>query len=278
MRQHRFQQVDVFASVPFGGNPVAVVIDGGGVDDAQMQAFTRWTNLSEATFLLPPRSPRADYRVRIFTVDRELSFAGHPTLGSAHAWLQAGGVPARAGELVQECEAGLIDIRHAGADLAFAAPPLLRTGPVAEDLAKRIVRGLRVDPSRVQAMQWVDNGPGWIGVLLDSAHTVLEVGIDRDELRGLGVGIIGAHADGGPAAYEVRAFYSADDVFEDPVTGSLNASLAQWLIGAGIAPPRYRAHQGTAMGRAGMVEVAQDGERIWIGGACVTRIEGVANF
>jgi PhzF family phenazine biosynthesis protein len=278
MRQRRFRQVDVFAAVPFGGNPVAVVIDGEGVDDAEMQAFTRWSSLSEATFLLPPRSPRADYRVRIFTADRELPFAGHPTLGSAHAWLQVGGVPARAGKLVQECEAGLIDIRQVGTGLAFAAPPLLRAGPVADDLAARILRGLRVDPSRVQAMQWVDNGPGWIGVLLDSARTVLEVGIDRDELRGLGVGIIGAHAEGGPADYEVRAFYSADDVFEDPVTGSLNASLAQWLIGAGIAPPRYRARQGTAMGRTGTIDVVQKGQRIWIGGTCVTRIEGVANF
>lgn len=278
MRQCRFQQVDVFASVPYGGNPVAVVIDGEGVDDAEMLAFTRWTNLSEATFLLPPRAPRADYRVRIFTADGELPFAGHPTLGSAHAWLRAGGVPARAGELVQECEAGLIDIRHADTGLAFAAPPLLRDGPVADDLAGRIVQGLRVDASRVGAMRWVDNGPGWIGVLLDSARTVLEVEIDRDALRGLAVGIIGAHAEGGPADYEVRAFYSADGVFEDPVTGSLNASLAQWLIGAGIAPPRYRARQGTALGRAGMVDVTQDGGRVWIGGTCVTRIEGVASF
>lgn len=278
MRLRRFRQVDVFASTSYRGNPVAVVLDGDGLDDATMAAFTRWTNLSEATFVLPPLAPRADYRLRIFTASRELPFAGHPTLGSAHAWLEAGGKPVVGDMLVQECGAGLIDIRLDDGNMAFAAPPLLRAGPVAADLAERIVRGLRVDPAGVRAMQWVDNGPGWIGVLLDSAQDVLELEIDRDVLEGLDVGVIGPHPGDGPADFEVRAFFSGGGVFEDPVTGSLNASLAQWLIGSGLAPPRYRARQGTAMGRAGMVDIAQDGGRIWVGGMCTTCIEGSARL
>jgi PhzF family phenazine biosynthesis protein len=278
MRQRSFRQVDVFSSTPYRGNPVAVVLDGEGLEEADMVAFTRWTNLSEATFLLPPGNPFADYRVRIFTANRELPFAGHPTLGSAHAWLEAGGVPARPGALVQECEAGLIDLRRDGDQLAFAAPPLLRSGPVASDLAERIARGLRVNADQVRAMQWVDNGPGWIGVLLDSARSVLDLDIDRMLLKGLDVGVVGPHPVDGPAEFEVRAFFTADDVFEDPVTGSLNASLGQWLIGAGIAPARYRARQGTAMGRAGLIDVARDGDRIWVGGSCTTCISGVANL
>ena len=278
MQPRRFRQVDVFASAPYRGNAVAVVIDADGIDDAQMGAFTRWTNLSEATFILPPRDPRADYRLRIFTGARELPFAGHPTLGSAHAWLEAGGAPAVADRLVQECDAGLVEIRRDGGRLAFAAPPLQREGPVAADLAGRILRALRVDPRQVRGTQWVDNGPGWVGMLLDSAQDVLDLEIDRAALRGLDVGVIGPHPAGGPADFEVRAFFTGDDVFEDPVTGSLNASLAQWLIGAGIAPRRYHARQGTAMGREGIVEIEQDGNRIWVGGACHTCIEGLVRL
>ncbi|HET9819395.1 MAG TPA: PhzF family phenazine biosynthesis protein [Rhodanobacteraceae bacterium] len=274
MQSRRFRQVDVFASAPYRGNPVAVVVDGEGLDDAQMMAFTRWTNLSEATFILPPCDARADYRLRIFTAARELPFAGHPTVGSAHAWLEAGGVPASEDTVVQECGAGLITIRRDGEWLAFAAPPLRREGPVSADLAGRIVRGLRMDPGWVRAIRWVDNGPGWIGVLLDSACHVLDLEIDRGLLHGLDVGVIGAHPEVGPADFEVRAFFTGDEVFEDPVTGSLNASLAQWLIGEGIAPPRYRVRQGTTIGRAGIVDIAKDGARIWVGGACVTCIAG----
>lgn len=278
MRKRPFRQVDVFAAAPFGGNPLAVVIDADGLDDAQMGAFARWTNLSETTFLLPPRVAGADYRVRIFAGAHELPFAGHPTLGSAHAWLEAGGVPAHADRMVQECELGLIDIRRDEGTLAFAAPPLRRDGAVDPDLAARITNGLRVEPQRVTAMQWVDNGPGWIGVLLDSARTVLDLAIDRAALRGLAVGVIGPHPAGGPADFEVRAFFTADDVFEDPVTGSLNASLAQWMIGNGAAPARYRVRQGTAMGRAGIVELTSDGGRVWVGGACATCIEGTVDL
>lgn len=274
MQLRRFRQVDVFSAVPYLGNPVAVVIDGDEIDDAAMAAFTRWTNLSEATFILPPRDPRADYRLRIFCASRELPFAGHPTLGSAHAWLEAGGKPRAGDGLVQECGAGLIDIRRDGDRLAFAAPPLQREGPVDTALAERIVRGLRVDPAHVRAMQWVDNGPGWIGVLLDSAQSVLDLDIDRSILNGLDVGVIGPHPRGGPADFEVRAFFTGSGVTEDPVTGSLNASLAQWLIGKGTAPPHYRARQGTALGRNGIIEIEQDGTRIWVGGACATCIEG----
>src|SRR5690348_1007936 len=278
MQPRRFRQVDVFAPAPLRGNPVAVVLDANGVDDADMLAFTRWTNLSEATFLLPPRDPRADYRLRIFTAARELPFAGHPTLGSAHAWLEAGGVAAVEGLLVQECGAGLIEIRRDRGRLAFAAPPLQREGRVDDDLAEQVIRALGVDPQRVRGVQWVDNGPGWIGALLHSAQDVLDLGIDRAALRGLDVGVIGPHPAGGPADFEVRAFFTGGDVFEDPVTGSLNASLAQWLIGAGLAPPRYRARQGTTMGREGIVEIEQDGDRIWVGGACHTCIEGVVRL
>ncbi|MGH8216668.1 MAG: PhzF family phenazine biosynthesis protein, partial [Rhodanobacteraceae bacterium] len=219
MAFRRFRQVDVFGSAAYRGNPVAVVIDGEGLDDAAMAAFTCWTNLSEATFVLPPRDPRADYRVRIFTAGRELPFAGHPTLGTAHAWLEAGGVPAAADALVQECGAGLIDIRQRDGRLAFAAPPLRRDGPLATALADRIMRGLRVAPETVRAMQWVDNGPGWIGVLLDCARSVLELDVDKTVLAGLDVGVIGAHPEDGPADFEVRAFFTGDGVLEDPVTG-----------------------------------------------------------
>lgn len=278
MQPRRFCQVDVFASAPYLGNALAVVLDGDGIDDAQLSAFARWTNLSETTFLLPPRHPRADYRVRIFTATRELPFAGHPTLGSAHAWLEAGGVPKRADTIVQECDAGLIDIRRDGERLAFAAPPLLRDGPVADDLAGRIMRGLRVDPACVRGMQWVDNGPGWSGVLLDSADSVLALDIDPVALQSLNVGVIGPHPADGPADFEVRAFFTDGRIIEDPVTGSLNASLAQWLIGSGIAPAHYRARQGTVLGRAGIVDLGQDGERIWAGGTCITCIEGAVRL
>lgn len=274
MQLRRFRQVDVFSAVPYRGNPVAVVLDGGDLDDAAMAAFTRWTNLSEATFILPPRDPRADYRLRIFCASRELPFAGHPTLGSAYAWLEAGGKPKDSSGLVQECGAGLIDIRRDSERLAFAAPPLQREGPVDTALAERILRGLRVDKTKVRAMQWVDNGPGWIGVLLDSAQSVLGIEVDATVLNGLDVGVIGPYPHGGPADFEVRAFFTGSGVAEDPVTGSLNASLAQWLIGNGIAPPHYRARQGTALGRNGIIHVEQVDGRIWIGGACTTCIKG----
>jgi len=274
MRTRNFAQVDVFTRVPYYGNALAVVLDGSDLDDAEMKRFARWTNLSETTFLLPPDDPAADYRVRIFTPERELPFAGHPTLGSCHAWLAAGGVPKQAGMVVQECAVGLVRLRRDGERLAFAAPPRLRSGPLEADLLARVVRSLRIEASDVLAHEWVDNGPGWVAVMLGSADEVLSLRPDFAAMAGLEVGVVGAHPAGGEVQFEVRAFVPGMGVPEDPVTGSLNASIAQWLIGSGRAPERYVASQGTVLGRAGRVHVARQGEDIWIGGDSVTCIEG----
>ncbi|MEP7298100.1 MAG: PhzF family phenazine biosynthesis protein [Burkholderiales bacterium] len=271
--KRRFTQVDVFSATPLLGNPLAVVHDAAGLSDDEMSRFARWTNLSETTFLLPPRDAGADYRVRIFTPQRELPFAGHPTLGSCHAWLAAGGVP-RGAEVVQECELGLVRIRRDGERLAFAAPPLRRSGPVEPAVLDRIARGLRVTPEAIRASQWVVNGPDWVAVMLASRDELLAVRPDYAAMRGLSVGIVAPWADG-DAQFEVRALIPTDDAgYEDPVTGSLNAGLAQWLIGAGLAPARYVASQGTALGRAGRVHVEQIGADIWIGGHSVSCVEG----
>jgi PhzF family phenazine biosynthesis protein len=270
-----FSQVDVFASVPLSGNPVAVVHDAEGLDDEQMAVLARWTNLSETTFLLPPADPVADYRLRIFTPTTELPFAGHPTLGSAHAWLQAGGVPKQDGVVVQECGVGLVEVRQEGEDLAFAAPRLLRSGPVEQEVLDEVVGSLRITPDDVLASAWVDNGPGWVGVQLAGAEQVLALEPDFVRMRGLDVGVIGAHDDGGPADFEVRAFCPDYSIPEDPVTGSLNAGLAVWLTQAGLAPPSYTVRQGTAMGRRGDVRITTgDDGRIWVGGTSHHRVEG----
>ena len=271
--QSQFHQLDVFSAVPLKGNPLAVIHAAQGLTDATMAAFARWTNLSETTFLLPPTDPAADYRVRIFTPGGELPFAGHPTLGSCHAWLDAGGVPRSAGMVVQECGVGLVRIRRSGARLAFAAPPLRRSGPIEVETLTHIVAALGVAPGDVLHHQWVDNGPGWCAVMLRSAAQVLAVKPDWAALGDVKLGLVGAQAVGHDSAFEVRAFAPGLGVPEDPVTGSLNAGLAQWLIGADLAPPRYVAAQGAALGRAGRVHVEQDGETVWIGGdvaACIT--------
>jgi len=268
-----FRQVDVFTATPLRGNPVAVVEDATGLSTEQMHAFTSWTNLSEATYLLPPTSDEADYRVRIFCPGRELPFAGHPTLGTCHAWLEAGGQP-RADIIVQECGAGLVRIRRDGDVLAFAAPPLQRGGPLDDADVERIAAGLGLSRSDIVDHQWCDNGPGWQAVLLESADQVLHLAPDPQILAGLDIGVIGPH-DSGDVDYEVRAFFPGNSgLTEDPVTGSLNAALAQWLIGSGRAPQAYLAAQGTAMGRAGRVHVMREGDDIWIGGRCVTVIAG----
>ena len=270
----RFTQVDVFTPTPLRGNPLAVVHDAAGLSDAQMAAFARWTNLSETTFLLPPTDAGADYRVRIFTPNGELPFAGHPTLGSCHAWLQAGGQPRAAAEVVQQCAVGLVRVRRDGERMAFAAPPLRRTGPLEPEFVRQIVAALRIAGDDVLHHQWVDNGPGWCAVMLRSAQQVLALQPDWPALGSLKLGVIGAHAAGHDAAFEVRAFIGDGD-YEDPVTGSLNASLAQWMIGAELAPTAYVTAQGTAMGRAGRVHVRRDAEgNVWIGGDCVTLIQG----
>jgi PhzF family phenazine biosynthesis protein len=271
-----FAQVDVFTDIPCLGNPVAVVLDGAGLADADMQRFTDWTNLSEATFLLPPTRPEADYRLRIFCPGQELPFAGHPTLGSCHAWLEAGGVP-RGDVIVQECGAGLVRLRRDGNRLAFAAPARRRDGPLPEADLARILRGLHLAADDVVAHAWCDNGPPWQALLLRSAAQVLAVRPDRIALEGCFVGLAGPYLPGtGDADFEVRAFFPGQAFLtEDPVTGSLNAALGQWLIGAGLAPARYVAAQGTALGRAGRVHVERDAAGdTWIGGASVTCVNG----
>lgn len=277
----RFQQLDVFTALPLKGNPLAVVVDGDGLSDAQMQDFARWTNLSETCFLLPPRDPQADYRVRIFTTARELPFAGHPTLGSCQAWLNAGGQP-RGAEVVQECAAGLLRVRRDGKRLAFAAPPLQRSGPLDAETLGRIRLALGLQPEEILAHQWVDNGPGWCAVMLGSRERLLAIRPDFRLLAPLDLGVVApVHKVGllAPGAedvqFEVRALLSLEAVPEDPVTGSLNAGLAQWLIGAGLAPRRYVAAQGRVLAREGRVFVEQaDDGTIWVGGQVSTLIHG----
>lgn len=254
-----------------------MVVDAGDLDTADMQRFATWTNLSETTFLVPPTHPSADYRVRIFTPTEELPFAGHPTLGSAHAWLTHGGSPRNADTIVQECGVGLVEVRHSDDGLAFAAPPLVRGGAVDEDLVAEAAASLGIDRQAAIDAAWVDNGPGWLGILVASAAEVLAI---RPQAMRLTVGVVGAYPPGSPFAYEVRAFYSsAGMTMEDPVTGSLNASLAQWLIGSGRVIPPYRASQGRAIGRAGVVRVSTDeSDRIWIGGDVVTCVSGTVDL
>lgn len=271
----RFVQVDVFTHEPLKGNPLAVVVDGAGLGDDQMAAFARWTNLSETTFLLPPTDPAADYRVRIFTPGGELPFAGHPTLGSAHAWLASGGDPKKPGEVVQECGIGLVRVRRDGGRLAFAAPPLRRSGPV-EDAALRaqVLASLRIGAQDLLDLVWVDNGPNWMAARLASADAVLQLQPDFNVMRGLKLGVVGAYPPGSPQEFEVRAFVPTLGVPEDPVTGSLNAGLALWLQGAGLAPERYVAAQGAALGRAGRIHVAREGAHCWIGGDVTPLVHG----
>lgn len=270
----RFAQLDVFSARPLLGNPLAVVLDAEGLSDAQMAAFARWTNLSETTFLLPPADTGADYHVRIFTPQGELPFAGHPTLGSCHAWLAGGGRPRRDAEVVQQCGVGLVRIRRDGARLAFAAPPLLRSGPLEPTLLQRIVHGLGLQAAEVLDHQWVDNGPGWVAVRLATAEQVLRLRPDYAALRDIKLGVVAPHPAGSDAQFEVRALIGEGTGYEDPVTGSLNASLAQWLIGSGFAGERYVAAQGGALQRAGRVHVARVGDDIWIGGDVCAVVTG----
>jgi len=301
MKSRPFQQVDVFTSTPYRGNPLAVVLDGSGLSTAEMQHFTNWTHLSECTFLLPPTpegaAAGADYRVRIFCPGRELPFAGHPTLGSCHAWLEAGGVP-HGEHVVQECGVGLVKLRRDGERLAFAAPPLIKSGPLDEADVALIARGLGVAREDITAHAWCDNGPNWRGVMLRSAEQVLALRPDATVLAGLDIGVVGPNPgaagprppggkvgvvgpqDGGDTQFEVRAFFPGHNgLTEDPVTGSLNAALAQWLIGAGLAPERYVAAQGTALAREGRVHIERSADgTVWVGGASVTCISGTVRL
>ncbi|NMG01681.1 PhzF family phenazine biosynthesis protein [Azoarcus taiwanensis] len=270
----RFSQLDVFTDRPLLGNPVAVVHDAEGLDDAEMAAFARWTNLSETTFLLPPTQPGADYRLRIFTPGGELPFAGHPTLGSCRAWLDAGGTPGDGDAVVQECAVGLVRIRRTGERLAFAAPPLRRRGPMEATELAQVAAVLGLSAGEIVAHQWVDNGPGWCAVMLGSAERVLGLQPDWVAMGDLRVGVVAPQPDGADTDFEVRAFIPAMGIREDPVTGSLNAGLAQWMTAAGLSGDRYVARQGTALGRAGNVYVERLGDTIWIGGDVVACVSG----
>lgn len=280
MTTYRFTQIDVFCDDPPAGNGLAVVHDADGLSEGRMAEFARWTNLSETVFLLAPTpGSGADYRVRIFTPGGELPFAGHPTVGSCHAWLGAGGVPAGAsGRVVQECGVGLVELRLDEVGPAFAAPPLLRSGPVDPDDLRPVAAALGLGPGDVVDAAWADNGPGWMGLLLPDAAAVLALQPDFGALGDAKVGVLGAHAPGGPADVEVRAFCPGYGPPEDPVTGSLNASLAQWLIGSGRLPTTYVAAQGTVLGRRGRVHVATDDGAIWVGGAARTVIAGTVEL
>jgi PhzF family phenazine biosynthesis protein len=272
-----FAQVDVFTATPYRGNPLAVVLDADGLSGDQMQEFANWTNLSETAFMLRPESPDADYRVRIFAPGIELPFAGHPTLGSCHVWLSAGGVPARGEEIVQECGAGLIRIRRSGERLMFAAPPLRPGKRAGADLADRAAAQLNIDPTAIVDILRAGHGATQIAVLLDSAEAVLAIQPGRVEGD---LGVVGLYPPGSAAAYEVRVFFAKDGcTVEDPVTGSFNAMLAQWLIGSGLARPPYVARQGTTLGRHGRVHVTSDSDNtIWIGGGTVTCITGTVDL
>ncbi len=271
-----FKQLDVFSSVALKGNPLAVVLGADSLTDQQMADFANWTNLSETTFLLTPRDPRADYRVRIFTTVQELPFAGHPTLGSCHAWLQAGGVP-KGEDIIQECEIGLVRVRRQGDELAFIAPPLLRAGSVEAPVLARVCQGLGLRAEDVVRSQWVDNGAGWLALMLADRDQVLNLQPDYAQLLGLAVGVIAPcdpTRDAVDTQFEVRGFIAGDGAPEDPATGSLNAGIAQWLLGEGLAPERYVVSQGTALGRAGRIRIERQGDDIWVGGAVAVCIDG----
>jgi PhzF family phenazine biosynthesis protein len=269
-----FLQVDVFTEEALKGNPLAVVADAEGLTDPTMRSLARWTQLSETTFLLPPTHPEADYRVRIFAPGAELPFAGHPTLGSCHAWLALGGTPRTPGEVVQQCGIGLVRIRQQGKPLAFEAPPLLKSGPVEAAVRDTVIAALGLAPEALLELVWVDNGPGWMAARLPSAAGVLALRPNFSALGPHKVGVVGAYPAGSPAHFEVRAFAPGLGVPEDPVTGSFHAGLARWLITAGLAPQHYTATQGQALGHAGRVLVQAEGERLWVGGCVHTVVQG----
>jgi len=280
MTQRPFSMIDVFGDGAFAGNPLAVIADGADLSTDEMQRIAHWLNLSETTFLLPPTDPAADYKVRIFTVDRELPFAGHPTLGSAHAWLENGGRPKTDGAVVQECGAGLVTLRRDTHRLAFSAPPRTRSGPLSEAEIDEVLGVLRLGREQMVDAQWVSNGPGWVAVLMESAEAVLAVQPVAAHNRIIDVGVVGPHR-GGDADFEIRGFFSvaSGTLVEDPVTGSLNASIAQWLFESGRAKDSYVAAQGTKLGRRGRVHLSRDAHgQVWVGGSSRTMFSGTGTF
>jgi len=280
MTQRPFSMIDVFGDGAFAGNPLAVIADGADLSTDEMQRIAHWLNLSETTFLLPPTDPAADYKVRIFTVDRELPFAGHPTLGSAHAWLENGGRPKSDGAVVQECGAGLVTLRRDSDRLAFSAPPRTRSGPLSEAEIDEVLGVLRLGREQMVDAQWVSNGPGWVAVLMESAEAVLAVQPVAAHNRIIDVGVVGPHR-GGDADFEIRGFFSvaSGTLVEDPVTGSLNASVAQWLFESGRTKDSYVAAQGTKLGRRGRVHLSRDADgQVWVGGSSRTMFSGTGAF
>lgn len=270
-----FAQVDVFSTTAYLGNPVAVVLAADGLTDEAMQRVARWTNLSETTFIMQPTTPEADYRLRIFTPGGELPFAGHPTLGSAHAWLEQGGRPRSGEQIIQECAAGLIKVRRNGDVLSFAAPPTLRSGPVEESYVTDIASAFGIDRGLILDHQWVDNGPGWAVVRLATAEEVLALEPDLSRIPEAMVGAIGAYPEGSEHAFELRTFAPGVGVAEDPVCGSMNAGVGQWLTSTQNAPTAYRVSQGARVGRAGSIEVSTDVHgNVWVGGSTTTCIRG----
>lgn len=278
MKPRRYSEVDVFSATAYRGNALAVVHDAEGLSTADMQQFANWTNLAETTFLLAPTDPRADYRVRIFTASEELPFAGHPTLGSVKAWLTAGGTVGPDGVIVQECVAGLIPIRIAGDRFAFQAPPLTRYEPIEEARLQRVASVLGIARDDILASSWLVNGPRWMGIRLASAQQVLALRPDPSLLDDLEIGVVGPHPSGSDTQFEVRAFFGGDAVWEDPVTGSLNAGLARWMSDTGVAPPHYVASQGTVLGREGRVHIDIESDSIWVGGHVTACIEGTVRL
>ena len=276
-RQRRFAQVDVFSAAPYLGNPVAVILDAEGLQDSDMRRIARWTNLSETTFVLPPATPGADYRLRIFTPGAELPFAGHPTLGSAHAWLEQGGTPQTPGRLVQECGAGLVEVRRRAGLLSFAAPPTRRSGDIEPEYLAQIVAAFGIDPGQVLAHQWVDNGPGWAVVRLATAREVLDLNPDLSRIPAAMVGAIGAYPDASEHAFELRTFAPGVGVPEDPVCGSMNAAVAQWFLRTAAVQGGYRVSQGRRVHRAGDVTITSDPDgTVWVGGNTTTLLRGTA--
>lgn len=278
MGRRKYSEVNVFSPTPYLGNPLAVVLESEGLTEDEMQRFAKWTNLAETTFLLHPTDPVADYRLRIFSATEEFPFAGHPTLGSAYAWLEAGGMPKNSGIIVQECGAGLVKVRVDNQRLSFAAPPLTRYEPIEEDLVHRVARALGIPRVDILDTSWLVNGPEWIGVRLATAQDVLSLSPDPTKLGSLAIGVVGPFESDHEVQFEVRAFLGGDPVWEDPVTGSLNAGLAKWMADSGISNQHYIAAQGTVIGYHGRVHVTVEDSDIWIGGDVTSCIQGEVNL